>query len=253
MTPIALALALVVGAAPAAQSDVFEFLLPGHATSPRDASAPLEWQSGEGAGQAQLRLSLSFLKERNEAMGNAEMLSQALMQTVRAFFDGSADRAQVRQRLVRLSGPSLDEAREGLLAAVQAEQKRVGWVQRAVELTNADQPLEGVDRDLVARRAAALQAGKGTELVEQRIRGYRGLATGLIAFIDGDQLTALEKMKGATRDLPEVALGHAFLGSLYYLFQQPAYAAAEWRKSLELDPKNTAVAQALRDHAAEFK
>lgn len=252
MTPIAIALALAVGAAPVAQSDVFEFLLPGHATSPRDASAPLEWQS-EGSGQAQLRLSLGLLRERNESMSTAEVLAQSLMQTVQAFFDGSADRAQVRQRLVRLSGPSLDEARDGLLSAVQSEQKRIGWVQRAIELADADHPLEGVDRDLVTRRAAALQAGKGADLVEQRIRGYRNLATGLVAYIDGDQLSALEKIKGATRDLPEAPLGHAFLGSLYYLFQQPAYAAAEWRKSLELDPKNKAVAQALRDHAAEFK
>lgn len=252
MTPIALALALALGAAPAAQSDAFEFLLPGHATSPRDASAPLEWQT-EGAGQAQLRLSLGLLRERNEAMGNAEVLAQALMQTVRAFFDGSADRIQARQRLVRLSGPSLEEARDGLLAAVQAEQKRLTWVQRALEVADADHPLEGVDRDLVTRRAAALQAGKGAELVEQRIRGYRNIATGLVAYIDGDQLSALEKMKSATREVPEIALGHAFLGSLYYLFQQPAFASAEWKKALELDPKNTAVAQALKDHAAEFK
>ncbi len=252
MTPIALALALTLGAAPAAQNDVFEFLLPGHATSPRDASAPLEWQT-EGAGQAQLRLSLGILKERNESMATAEALAESLMETVRAFFDGKLDRAQARRQLVRLSGPSLDEAHEGLLAAVQAEQKRLTWVQRAIELADTDHPIEGVDRDLVARRAAALQAGKGAELVEQRIHGYRNMATGLIAYMDGDPLSALEKMKSATREVPEISLGHAFLGSLYYLFQQPAFASAEWRKALELDPKNTAVAQALKDHAAEFK
>ncbi|BDG08074.1 hypothetical protein [Anaeromyxobacter paludicola] len=252
MSPLALALTLALGAGPAPQADVFEFLSPGHATSPRDGSAPLEWQA-EGAGQAQLRLSLGLLKERNEAISNAEMLTQALMQTVRAFFEGGGEKAQVRQRLVRLAGPSLDEVRESLLTAVQLEQKRITWVQRALDLADTEQPLQGVDRDLVGRRAAALQAGKGAELVEQRVRGYRSLASGLVAYIDGDALSALEKMKAATRDTPEVSLAHAYLGSLYYLFQQPAYAAAEWRKALELDPRNTAVAAALKDHAAEFK
>lgn len=255
MTALALILALGAGA-PAwlpEPPDVASFLYPGRSpgVAVRDGSTATEW---DGPGQPQFRLSLPFLRRRNEELGNAEMMFQSLMQAVKAFYDATGDQTPtaVRQQLTRMAGPSLDEARGALLEAVELEHKRLIMLRKAVQLAaEQDAAPSTLDRDLIERRTKAIVAGQLVEAVEARVRAHRNLALGLVAYIDGDQLGALEKMKAASRDGPEIVMAHVYLGSLYYLFQQVDPALAEWKKALDIDPSNEAVRQAIKQHSSE--
>lgn len=254
---VAIALSLALGAAAPAwlpdPPDVAAFLYPGRSlgVAVRDGSTATEW---EGPGQPQFRLSLPFLRRRNEELGNAEMMFQSLMQAVRSFYNASDAQAPpaVRQQLTRMAGASLDEARGALLEAVEMEHKRLTMLRKAVQLaTEADAAPTALDGDLLERRTKAIAGGQVAETLEARVRAHRNLALGLVAYIDGDPLGALEKMKAASRDGPEIAMVHVYLGSLYYLFQQVDPALAEWKKALDLDPSNETVRQAIKQHSSE--
>lgn len=253
----ALALSLALGAAAPAwlpePPDVAAFIYPGRspAVAVRDGSMVTEW---EGPGQPQFRLSLPFLRRRNEELGNAEMMFQSLMQAVKSFYNATDAQPPpaVRQQLARMASGSLDEARTALLEAVEMEQKRLTMLHKAVQLAaEGDAVPVAIDRELLERRAKAISGGQVAEAVEARVRAHRNLALGLVAYIDGDPLGALEKMKAASRDGPELAMVHVYLGSLYYLFQQVDPALAEWKKALDLDPSNETVRQAIKQHSSE--
>ncbi len=253
----ALVLALAFGSAAPAwlpePPDVAAFLYPGRSPglAVRDGSTATEW---EGPGQPQFRLSLPFLRRRNEELGNAEMMFQSLMQAVKAFHNAAGDQPPpaVRQQLTRMAGASLDEARAALLVAVEMEQKRLTMLNKALQLAaEEDAAPATLDRDLLERRVKGIAGGQVAEAVEARVRAHRSLALGLVAYIDGDPLGALEKMKAASRDGPELAMAHVYLGSLYYLFQQVDPALAEWKKALDLDPSNESVRQAIKQHSSE--
>ena len=228
--------------------EIIAFIEPGRA-QPKDGSTTADW---EGPGKAQMRLSREALERRNEQLSEADMVTKAFLQRVRTFYDSPGDQptTEVREQLVQAQ-KLLDEARETLLAAVDEEQKRLGWVQRAVR--ESGDLIPNVDPKLVDRRLESITAGKLKATVEARIRAYRSLATGIVAFIDGETLVALERMREAVRDDPDLALAHAYLGSLYYVFQQPKLALAAWKRAADLDPQNRAVKQAIHEHQAEVK
>jgi hypothetical protein len=214
-----------------------------------DGSKPAEW---DVPGGAQLRMSLAFLEERNRLFAEADTAGRELLAVVTRFYKSPQERPvrEVRDDLLKM-GRALEPVREALRGAIDQEQKRVQWLQKGIQAAGG--PVGGLDPELLKRRAAAIASGKANEAIEARVRGHQALISGLVAYIDGDPLTALEKMKGATRDAPDIALAHAYLGSLYYLFNQPALALTEWRRTLELDPTDQSVRQALQLHAGEVR
>jgi hypothetical protein len=214
-----------------------------------DGSKPAEW---DVPGGAQLRMSLAFLEERNRLFAEADTAGRDLLAVVTRFYKSPQERPvrEVRDDLLKM-GRALEPVREALRGAIDQEQKRVQWLQKGIQAAGG--PVGGLDPELLKRRATAIASGKANEAIEARVRGHQALISGLVAYIDGDPLTALEKMKGATRDAPDIALAHAYLGSLYYLFNQPALALTEWRRTLELDPTDQSVRQALQLHAGEVR
>ena len=48
-------------------------------------------------------------------------------------------------------------------------------------------------------------------------------------------------------------MAHAFLGSMYFLFDQKEAAVRAWRRSYELDPTNVAVRTALQEYGRKEK
>jgi len=228
--------------------ELIAFIEPGR-PQPKDGSTSADW---EGPGKAQMRLSREALERRNEQLSEVDMVTKAFLQRVRTFYDSPGDQptTEVREQLVQAQ-KLLDEARETLLAAVDEEQKRLGWVQRAVR--ESGDLIPNVDPKLVDRRLESITSGKLKATVEARIGAYRSLAIGIVAFIDGETLVALERMREAVRDDPDLALAHAYLGSLYYVFQQPKLALAAWKRAADLDPQNRAVKQAIHEHQAEVK
>ncbi len=228
--------------------DVMGFLSVNVSTASQDGGVRLDWS---GPGGAQLKMSWDLLERRNEQVAIGDMMTQSLMQVVRRFYEtsGGNDPGAVRERLQSFSGTPLDEAKAAYVAAVELEGKRLFYVEKAIAAAaEASESLPGVSADLVERRYAALKDGRIAAAVNRRIGGYRSLALGLVAYIDGDALVALEKMKLAGEELPDEPIVHAYLGSLYYLFQQSDRATAAWKRSLELDPTNETVKAALRDY-----
>ncbi len=215
-------------------------------TAGKDGGVKLDWS---GPGGAQLKMSWDLLERRNEQIAIGDMMVQSLMQVVERFYaSGGAEAAAVRARLEGLSG-SMEEARTSYQAAVDLEGKRLFYVEKAVAAaTEAGDALPGVDPELVAKRAAAIKEGRLQKVCDQRLAGYRALALGLMSYIDSDALPALEKMKVAGEALPDVAVVHAYLGSLYYLFQQSDAATAAWKRAADLDPSNETVRTALKEY-----
>ncbi len=60
-------------------------------------------------------------------------------------------------------------------------------------------------------------------------------------------------MRSAATALPDFAVAHAFLGSMYFLFDQKDAAVRAWRRSYELDPTNEAVRAALQEYGRKEK
>jgi cytochrome c-type biogenesis protein CcmH/NrfG len=50
-----------------------------------------------------------------------------------------------------------------------------------------------------------------------------------------------------------MAVAHALLGSLYALYGQTDAAVVAWKRSLELDPTNKAVREAILQHSPQRK
>jgi tetratricopeptide (TPR) repeat protein len=269
---IALALALALGAAkvapaaaaPAApspatpepvpdpaevvDSEVLGFLSFTNSTAARDGGVKLPW---DGPGGPQLRLSWDALDKRNEQLSTGDMMARSLVESVRMFFDteGGLDPEAMRGKLVALTGAPMEEARTAYLDAVTWEERRLFFVERAIAQAEAEHAsLPGVDPALVQRRARAIRSGAVKKALAAQIDGYRDLALGLVAYVDGDNFRALEKVRGAVTALPDFAVAHAFLGSMYFLFDQKEAAVKAWRRSYELDPTNEAVRAAIQEY-----
>jgi tetratricopeptide (TPR) repeat protein len=232
-------------------AETMAFLSSSSTTRDKDGSIRLDW-SGPGGGQ--LKLSWDALEKRNEEVFNAEMLRVALLGAVKSFYDGDGtiDVAGTRKKLVALMAGPVDEAKASFLAAVKAEERRLFFVERAIaEARAVGEELPGVDARLVAKRLAALQSGRVEAKVLAQLEAYRNLGVGLIAYLDGDTFNALKRVRDASEGLPDMALVHALLGSLYALYGQTDAAVTSWKRSLELDPSNGAVREAILQHSRQ--
>jgi hypothetical protein len=201
--------------------DVLGFLSLTQSTSSRDGGVKLPW---DGPGGMQMKLSWDALDKRNEALAMGDMMARALVEAVRQFYDteGGVDPEGMKAKLRNMIGGPMEEARLSYLDAVTWEERRLFFIERAILEADAQKvPLPGVDPGLVARRAKAMRSGAMKKAVLAKVDGYRDLALGLV---------------------------HAFLGSIYFLFDQKEAAVVSWRKAFALDPTNQAVAEALKEH-----
>jgi len=234
-------------------ADVMGFLSLLESTASRDGGVKLPW---EGPGGPQLRLSWDALDKRNESLAMGDMMARSIVEAVRMYYDndGGLDPEGMRAKLAALTGGPMDEAREAYLEAVVWEERRLFFVERAIAQSDAEGVLiPGVDPGLVARRARAIRSGAVKKALGAKVDGYRDLALGLVAYLDGDNFRALERVRNAAAALPDFAVAHAFLGSMYFLFDQKEAAVTAWRRSYELDPSNEAVKQALLEYGKKAK
>jgi len=235
-------------ASEALDSEVMGFLSFTNSTAARDGGVKLPW---DGPGGPQLKLSWDALDKRNEQLSMGDMMARSLVEAVRMFFDteGGLDPEAMRGKLVALTGAPMEEARTAYLDAVTWEERRLFFVERAIAQAESERTaLPGVDPALVQRRARAIRSGAVKKALAAQIEGYRDLALGLVAYVDGDNFRALEKVRGAVAALPDFAVAHAFLGSMYFLFDQKEAAVKAWRRSYELDPTSEAVRAALQEY-----
>jgi tetratricopeptide (TPR) repeat protein len=238
--------------APAAEAppdaEVMSFLSLTRTTASRDGGVKLPW---DGPGAAQLKLSWDALDRRNEQLAMGDMMARAVMDSVRMFFDtaGGSDPDAMRAKLVSLTGAPMEEAKASYLAAIGWEERRLFFVSRAAAQAAAEQvTIPGVDAGLVSRRLHAIRSGAVRKALSAQLDGYTDLALGLVAYSDGDSFRALEKVRGAVAALPELAVAHAFLGSMYFLFDQKDAAVKAWRRAYALDPTNESVREALQEY-----
>jgi Flp pilus assembly protein TadD len=160
----------------------------------------------------------------------------------------------MRAKLQALTGAPMEEARTAYLDAVTWEERRIFFVERAITMAEGEHTaIPGIDTALVLKRARAIRAGAVKKALLAQIDGYRDLALGLVAYLDGDNFTALQNVRNAASALPDFAVAHAFLGSMYFLFDQKDAAVKAWRRSYELDPTNEAVRTALQEYGRKEK
>ncbi|MHB8877026.1 MAG: hypothetical protein ACYC8T_25300 [Myxococcaceae bacterium] len=252
---VTLALSSLLAVAPPPGSDIAPYLYPSLRNDPdsKDGTATPEWT---GPGSAQLRIAQGFQRKRDEQLAVSDAKLDALNKAVQAFYKATGERAptELRDRIIKLAGKPLDEARVAMLAAADLEARRLKYVQKAAaSAAEQEQKVPEVDLKLVDRRSEAHDAGAANRAVEARIRAYRSMATGLVAYLDGDVVEALERMKTAGSEAPDLLLPHIYLGSFYYLLQQTSLAIPEWKAALELDPTNEAVKKALKEHSIEHR
>lgn len=234
-------------------ADTMAFLSSGGGTNSMDGSVRLDWP---GPGGNQLKLSWDSLDKRNEEVQTAEMLRVSLVGAVQSFYDGDGtiDVNGMRAKLKALLTGPVDEARTAYLAAIKLEERRLFFVERGVaEAAAAKEELPGVDGRLISKRITAIRDGRIAMEVQNRVNGYRSLAVGLLAYLDGDTFGALNNVREASGGLKDVAVVHALLGSLYALYGQTDAAVVSWKKSLELDPTNKAVREAILQHSPKTR
>lgn len=239
--------------ADAVEADVMGFLSLTNSTASRDGGVKLPW---DGPGGMQLKLSWDALEKRNEALAMGDMMARALVEAVRMYFEteGGLDPDAMRAKLVNLTGSPMEEARTAYLDAVTWEERRLFFIERGLELAAQENAaLPGVDADLVTKRLRAIRSGAVRKALAAQIEGYRDLALGLVAYLDGDNFRALERVRNAASALPDFAVAHAFLGSMYFLFDQKEAAVQSWRRSYELDPTNESVKAALTEYGRRGK
>ncbi|HET8539230.1 MAG TPA: hypothetical protein VFL83_05105 [Anaeromyxobacter sp.] len=234
-------------------ADVMGFLSMTNTTASRDGGVKLPW---DGPGGAQLKLSWDALDKRNEQLAMGDMMARSLVEAVRMFFDteGGVEPDAMRAKLQSLTGAPMEEARTAYLDAVTWEERRLFFVERAVAQAEVERSaIPGIDTTLVARRARAIRSGAVKKALLAQLDGYRDLALGLVAYVDGDNFRALEKVRSSAAALPDFAVAHAFLGSMYFLFDQKEAAVRAWRRSYELDPTNEAVRMAIQEYGRKEK
>ncbi len=240
-------------AEPPPDADVMGFLSLTNSTAARDGAVKLPW---EGPGGAQLKLSWDALEKRNEQLSMGDMMARSLIEAVKMYFDtnGTLDPDGMRAKLTSLTGSLMEEARTAYFDAVTWEERRLFFVERAVAQAEAERAgIPGIDAALVARRAKAIRSGAVKKALAVQLDGYRDLGLGLISYLDGDNFKALERVRSAANALPDFAVAQAFLGSMYFLFDQKDAAVRAWRRAYDLDPTNEAVKQALSEYGRKGK
>jgi tetratricopeptide (TPR) repeat protein len=233
----------------ALDAETLAFLNSSGATNSMDGAVKLDWP---GPGGGQLKLSWDSLDKRNEEVFNAEMLRVALVGAVQAFYDGDGtiDVNGTKKKLAALLQGPVDEARTAYVNAIKQEERRLFFIERAMaDAAASKEELPGVNPQLIAKRMAALKDGRIEKEMMRRVNGYRNLGAGLLTYLEGDTFTALKNVKEAAEALPDMAICHALLGSLYALYGQTDAAVISWKRSLELDPNNKAVREAILQHS----
>ncbi len=117
---------------------------------------------------------------------------------------------------------------------------------------------KGGDMTIFTNVVALLIAVGGTfaatTLSSSRMTGVHGLSAARRIFLTGSTTNkALERVRSSATALPDFAVAHAFLGSMYFLFDQKDAAVRAWRRSYELDPTNEAVKAALQEYGRKEK
>ncbi|HEY3448477.1 MAG TPA: tetratricopeptide repeat protein [Myxococcales bacterium] len=220
---------------------------------PKDGSLVTDYM---GPGDAQLKISQDYLRQRDAILVEMETPLAALVEAARGLDSaGTAEeRASIRQKLGELSGAPLDQANKRLAEALKLEDRRIYMVRKALELAGErKRTIPDVDPELVQQLYLGITSSVAGKAADRRIQAYRNLVAGIVAFLDNDVLTALSHIKSVTDDAPDLAIAHVYLGSISFLVQQPEQAIASWKRALELDPSNEAVRKALRDHAASAR
>ncbi len=229
-------------------SEVMGFLSLTQSTAGKDGAVKLPW---DGPGGSQLKLSWDALDKRNEQLAMGDMMARSLVEAVRMFYEsgGGIDPSSMRSKLVNLMGSPMEEARTAYLDAVTWEERRLFFIEKAVQEADKEGvAIPGVEPGLVKRRLAAIRDGSVKKRLGAQVDGYRDLAQGLVSYLDADTFGALQKVKASAAVLPDFAVAHAFLGSLLFLFDQKDAAVRSWRRAYDLDPTNTAVRDALMEH-----
>jgi hypothetical protein len=228
--------------------DILGFLSLSRSTASRDGGVKLPW---DGPGGPQLKLSWDALDRRNEQLSMGDMMARSIVQAVQQFYDteGGVDPTAMKAKLKALVGAPMEDARTSYLDAVNWEERRLFFIEKAIAQAAAENTgIPGIDADLVSRRAAAIRSGRVKQEVGVQMDGYRDLTLGLVAYLEGDNFGALERVRNAAKALPDFAVAHAFLGSIYFLFDQKEAAVHSWRRAYQLDPTNKGVAEALKEH-----
>jgi tetratricopeptide (TPR) repeat protein len=185
-----------------------------------------------------------------------DMMARSLVAAVKMYFDteGGVEPEQMKAKLVALTGSPMEEARTAYLDAVTWEERRLFFVERAIATADTEHStIPGIDPELVARRARAIRTGVVKKALLAQIDGYRDLALGIVSYVDGDNFKALEKVRSSATALPDFAVAHAFLGSMYFLFDQKDAAVKAWRRAYELDPTLEAVRTAIQEYGRKEK
>lgn len=230
-------------------AETLAFLSSGGATNSRDGAIRIDWS---GPGGQQLKLSWDALDKRNDEVVTAEMLRVSVLGAVQSFYDGDGtiDIAGMKAKLRALLQGPVEEAQTAYQNAIKLEERRLFFVERGMaEAAAAKEELPGVDGRLVSKRLAALRDGRIAAEMRRRVNAYRSLAVGLLAYLDGDTFAALKNVREAAEALPDMAVVHSLLGSLYALYGQTDAAVVAWKKALELDPNNKAVREAILQHS----
>lgn len=195
---------------------------------------------------------------RARELASAQRSLAAVTAALDTFFktSGGEDPRVQRDELARLAGAVLEQGRMAYLAAADHERRRLAWVVKVVrdaEANEEENPLPGVDLGLLTARQTAVRDGRVRTAIDARIRGYRGLLMGIVAWVDGDTFLSLNQLKLAVEGVPDLPLAHLYLGYLHYILENLKPALAEWGKALELDPTNETIKKLIADHLHELK
>ena len=207
----------------------------------------------DGPGDQQLRLSWDALERRNEQLAVGDMMARSLMEAVRNFYDteGGLDPESMKAKLKKLVGAP--DGRGARPPTSTRSPGRSGGSSsssgRSRRRTRTAAPIPGIDAALVARRAAAIRSGAVKKALSAQVDGYRDLALGLVAYLDGDNFGALERVRNAAaraaglRRRPRVP-------RVDVLPVRPEGAPRSPRGAARSSsiPTNKAVADALKEH-----
>lgn len=212
----------------------------------------------EGPGAALVKYAAQQQTERERELAAGQRSLAAVHAALAHFFKtsgGENPRVQ-RDELARLVETTLEQGRLAYLSAADHERRRLSWVVKAVGEADANEepsPLPGVDLALVSARQAAVRDGRVRAAIDARIKGYKGLMLGIVAWVDGDTFLSLEHLKSGVAGIPDHPLAHLYLGYVQYILEDVNSALAAWRRALELDPANDTIKKLIADHMHERK
>jgi tetratricopeptide (TPR) repeat protein len=158
-------------------------------------------------------------------------------------------RIQLAQQLRKSSRelPKIEEPKVKL-----RETLRIGGVGAIIrDLSAGGAGLTKQQHAVAVRLAHVARTGTRFESSRRRIAGYRIYCEGLASYLEGDLVKSVDLLRKAARLLPELISVHKYLGSFLYLSDQPQEALLNWRRALQLNPKDKELRQAINALAAQ--